>query len=133
MDEQSFRTERDSMGEVKVPQGAYYSAQTQRSVENFPNSGIGFPPQLSHALGMVKSAAASANEQLGLLEPRIAGAIRHAAQEVIDGKLDGEFVDATPMCLGQEFSGYARQIELSIERIKAAASALAELPLGGTA
>ncbi len=92
MAEQSFRTERDSMGEVKVPKGAYYGAQTQRAVENFPISGIGFPPQFIHALGMVRLAAATANEQLGLLEPRIAGAIRQAAQEVIDGKLDREFV-----------------------------------------
>ena len=76
MAEQSFRTERDSMGEVKVPKGAYYGAQTHRAAENFPISGIGFPPQLIHALGMVKSAAAAANEQLGLLELRIAGAIR---------------------------------------------------------
>src|SRR5688500_3720460 len=92
MVERSFRTERDSMGEVKVPKRAYYGAQTQRAVENFPISGIGFPPQFIHALGMIKSAAASANEQLGLLEPRIAVAIRQAAQEVIDGKLDREFV-----------------------------------------
>jgi fumarate hydratase class II len=232
MVEQSFRTERDSMGEVKVPKGAYYGAQTQRAVENFPISGIGFPPQFLRALGMIKSAAASANEQLGLLEPRIGAAIRQAAQEVIDGKLGREFVvdifqtgsgtstnmnanevianraleilgrpkgsreihpndhvnmcqssndvipsalhcaariaverellpalaklsaalgrkakefddvmkigrthlaDATPMRLGQEFSGYARQIELSIERIKSAGAGLAELPLGGTA
>jgi fumarate hydratase class II len=50
MVEQGFRTERDSMGEVKVPKGAYYGAQTQRAVENFPISGIGFPPQFIHAL-----------------------------------------------------------------------------------
>ncbi len=232
MVEQSFRTERDSMGEVKVPKGAYYGAQTQRAVENFPISGIGFPPHFIRALGMIKSAAASTNEQLGLLEPRIAATIRQAAQEVIDGKLDREFVvdifqtgsgtstnmnanevianraleildrpkgsreihpndhvnmcqssndviptalhcaariaverellpaltalgaalgrkakefndvmkigrthlaDATPMRLGQEFSGYARQIELSIERIRSAGAGLAELALGGTA
>jgi fumarate hydratase, class II len=58
MAEQSFRAERDSMGEVKVPKGAYYGAQTQRAVENFPISGIGFPLQFIHALGMVKLAAA---------------------------------------------------------------------------
>ena len=232
MADQGFRTERDSMGEIKVPKDAYYGAQTQRAIENFPISGIGFPPSFIHALGMIKSAAAAANEQLGLLEPRIAAAIRQAAQEVIDGKFDREFVidifqtgsgtsthmnanevianraleilgkprgsrdihpndhvnmcqssndviptalhcaariaierelmpglaalraalgrkaqefddvmkigrthlaDATPMRLGQEFSGYARQIELSRERIQAASTALAELPLGGTA
>jgi fumarate hydratase class II len=232
MAEQYFRIERDSMGEVKVPARAYYGAQTQRAVENFPISGIGFPRRFIHALGMVKHAAATANEQLGLLDARRAGAIRKAAQEVIDGKLDGEFVvdifqtgsgtstnmnanevianraleilgnargsgevhpndhvnlgqssndviptamhcaallaterellpaltrlraalerkaeefdavikigrthlaDATPMRLGQEFSGYARQIELSMERVKTAGEGLQELPLGGTA
>ncbi len=229
---QSFRMERDSMGEVKVPARAYYGAQTQRAADNFPISGIGFPRPFIHALGMVKYAAAAANEQLGLLDARRAGAIRRAAREVIDGKLDGEFVvdifqtgsgtstnmnanevianraleilgeargsgeihpndhvnmgqssndamptalhcaallaierelipalvrlraalegkaqeydavikigrthlaDATPMRLGQEFGGYTRQIELSIERIKTAAAGLQELPLGGTA
>lgn len=76
----SFRTERDSMGEVRVPVDAYYGAQTQRAVENFPISGIGFPRQFIHALAMIKSAAATANEQLGLLEPRIATAIRQASR-----------------------------------------------------
>lgn len=76
----SFRTERDSMGEVRVPVDAYYGAQTQRAVENFPISGIGFPLQFIHALAMIKSAAATANEQLGLLELRIATAIRQASR-----------------------------------------------------
>jgi len=227
-----FRTERDSMGEVKVPKAAYYGAQTQRALENFPISGIGFPPPFIHALGWIKLCAAAANEELGLLEARLATAIRQAAQEVIDGKLDREFVvdifqtgsgtstnmnanevianraleilkkprgskevhandhvnmcqssndvipaalhcaariaierellpalaklhaalqrkaaefddvikigrthlaDATPIRLGQEFGGYARQIALSIERIKTASLGLEELPLGGTA
>jgi fumarate hydratase class II len=229
---ENFRIERDSMGEVKVPSNAYYGAQTQRAVENFPVSGIGFPRQFIRALATVKYAAASANEELGLLDPRLAGAIRQAADEVMEGKLDDQFVvdifqtgsgtstnmnanevianraldilakprsskeihpndhvnlcqssndviptamhcaalwiterellpalarlhtalsrkaaefddvikigrthlaDATPIRLGQEFSGYARQIELNIERIKSAATGLQELPLGGTA
>jgi len=92
MAEQNFRIERDSMGDVRVPASAYYGAQTQRAVENFPISGIGFPTPVIHALGMIKLAAAAANERLGLLDARRAGAIREAAQEVIDGKLDGEFV-----------------------------------------
>ena len=224
MAEPTYRIERDSMGEVKVPKEAYYGAQTQRAVENFPVSGIGFPPEFIHALATTKYAAAAVNEELGLPEPTIAGAIRKAAAEVMEGKLDNEFVvdifqtgsgtstnmnanevianralellgkprgsqeihpndhvnlgqssndviptamhiaalkaiqgkllpaleklhaelkrkaeefdpvvkigrthlaDATPIRLGQEFSGYARQIELSIERIKGAA--------GGTA
>ena len=232
MDEANFRSERDSMGEVRVPRDAYFGAQTQRAVENFPVSGIGFPPQFIHALAMIKLAAATANQELGILDPTIAQAIRDAAKEVMDGKHEKEFVvdifqtgsgtstnmnanevianralqilnkpmgsnavhpndqvnmcqssndvmptalhvaalqgvekellpalrglrealrhkteefdrivkigrthlaDATPVRLGQEFGGYARQIELSIERIQSAAAGLEELPLGGTA
>jgi len=92
MADQKFRIERDSMGEVKVPLEAYYGAQTQRAVENFPVSGIGFPRQFIHALATVKYAAAAANEELGLLDPGIAGAIRQAAEEVMVGKFDSEFV-----------------------------------------
>ena len=229
---QEYRVERDSMGEVKVPKSAYYGAQTQRAVENFPISGIGFPPRFIPALAIIKHAAAVVNQELGLLDSKITDVIRAAASEVMDGKLDKEFVvdifqtgsgtstnmnanevianralellgkerggkevhpndhvnmsqssndviptaihisaleaiqrellpalkelhhalnekaeafdrivkigrthlaDATPIRLGQEFSGYARQIELSIERIKAASSGLEELALGGTA
>src|SRR5947207_2096058 len=232
---QGYRVERDSMGEVKVPKSAYYGAQTQRAVENFPISGIGFPPRFVRALAIIKHAAASVNQELGLLDSKIADVIRAAASEVMDGKLDKldkEFVvdifqtgsgtstnmnanevianraleilgkerggkgvhpndhvnmsqssndviptaihvsaleaiqrellpalqglhqaltakakefdrivkigrthlaDATPIRLGQEFSGYTRQIELSIERIGAAASGLEQLALGATA
>ena len=229
---QEYRIERDSMGEVKVPKSAYYGAQTQRAVENFPISGIGFPAKFIRALAIIKHAAASANQELELLDPKIAEVIRKAASEVMEGKLDREFVvdifqtgsgtstnmnanevianralellgkqrgskevhpndhvnmsqssndviptaihisaleaihrdllpalrglhqaliakatefdrivkigrthlaDATPIRLGQEFSGYARQIELNIERIGSAASGLEELALGGTA
>ena len=232
MADTNFRVERDSMGEVRVPHDAYFGAQTQRAVENFPVSGIGFPPQFIHALAMIKFAAAAANEELGILDLTIARAIRDAAKEVMDGKHDRQFVvdifqtgsgtstnmnanevianralqilgkpmgsgeihpndhvnlcqssndvmpaalhvaalqaierellpalrrlrealqrkavefdrivkigrthlaDATPLRLGQEFGGYARQIELSIERIQAAAMGLEELPLGKTA
>ena len=52
---QEYRVERDSMGEVKVPKTAYYGAQTQRAVENFPISGIGFPPRFVRALAIIKS------------------------------------------------------------------------------
>jgi fumarate hydratase, class II len=232
MADPTYRIERDSMGEVRVPKSAYYGAQTQRAVENFPISGIGFPPRFVRALAIIKHAAASVNQELGLLELKIADAIRAAASEVMNGKLDKEFVvdifqtgsgtstnmnanevianralellskergsgevhpndhvnmsqssndviptaihisaleaiqreilpaleelhhalnekakefdrivkigrthlaDATPIRLGQEFSGYARQIELSIERVKSAAIGLEELALGGTA
>ncbi|MBI4527812.1 MAG: class II fumarate hydratase [Deltaproteobacteria bacterium] len=220
------------MGEVRVPANALYGAQTQRAVENFPISGIGFPARFIRALAIIKYAAAAANEELGLLDSKVAKAIQQAALEVIEGKLDKDFVidvfqtgsgtstnmnanevitnraleilgkrrgskeihpndhvnmgqssndvipsaihvsaleaiqqellpalamlhqalqqkarefheivkigrthlaDATPVRLGQEFGGYARQVELSIERIKAASTGLEELALGGTA
>jgi fumarate hydratase class II len=227
-----YRIEKDSMGEVKVPKSAYYGAQTQRAVENFPVSGVGFPPRFIRALALIKHAAATINQELGLLDAQTADVIRRAAQEVMDGKFDNEFVvdifqtgsgtstnmnanevianralellgkergskgvhpndhvnmgqssndviptaihvsaleaihkellpalkglnrafqqkardfdkivkigrthlaDATPIRLGQEFSGYARQIELGIERVQSAAKGLEELALGGTA
>src|SRR5262245_22184330 len=70
-----FRVERDSMGEVKVPAQAYYGAQTQRAVENFPISGQPLPRRLIHALGQVKVAAAVANRDLGKLKPEFAESI----------------------------------------------------------
>ncbi|HWP24104.1 MAG TPA: class II fumarate hydratase [Candidatus Binatia bacterium] len=232
MTDSEFRVERDSMGEVRVPKEAYYGAQTQRAVENFPISGIGFPAKFIRALALVKFAAATANESLGLLDPTKAEPIRKAAREVLEGKHDKEFIvdifqtgsgtstnmnanevianraleilgrprggkeihpnddvnmgqssndviptamhiaalraisaellpalarlraaleekakhfdgvikigrthlnDATPVRLGQEFSGYARQIELAVERIESASKGLEELALGGTA
>ena len=232
MSDESFRTERDSMGEIQVPQDAYYGAQTQRAVENFPISERRFPRGFIAALGMIKRAAASVNEELGLLDAGVADVIRQASDEVIIGDLDEHFVldiyqtgsgtssnmngnevianrateilggeigsklvhpndhvnmgqssndviptaihvaalqgieeellpalrrlrtalqakaaefdgivkigrthlqDATPMRLGQEFSGYARQVELSIRRVADTRESLAELALGGTA
>ena len=86
-----FRIEKDSMGEVKVPANAYYAAQTQRAVENFPISGIRFGRSFIQAVGYVKSAAAKVNGDLGLLDAEVASYIQKAAQEVIDGKLDDHF------------------------------------------
>src|SRR3990172_10269736 len=86
------RVERDSMGPVEVPADAYYGASTMRAVHNFPISGLRFPRVFIRALGLVKLAAAKVNAELGLLEPRLAGAIAQAAQEVTDGVLDAEFV-----------------------------------------
>ena len=237
-----FRTEVDSMGEVLVPANAYYSAQTQRAVENFPISGWQLPIPLIRAMGRVKLACATANHSLGKLtgtgkNPLTEVQVRamcDACQEVIDGKMDDQFpvdvfqtgsgtssnmninevisnraieilggdrlskvktihpndhvnmgqstndtfptaihvataceihhrlipqlerlhvafdekakawdkiikigrthlMDATPLRLGQEFGGFARQIALSIERAKVAANAVLELPVGGTA
>ncbi|TMD95468.1 MAG: class II fumarate hydratase [Chloroflexi bacterium] len=226
------RIERDSMGEMEVPADAYFGASTQRAVLNFPISGQPFPRRFIRALGMVKRAAAQTNRELGLLPRRRARAIAAAAQEVIDGKLDGQFPidiyqtgsgtstntnanevianrateilggergsklvhpndhvnlgqssndviptaiqlasamaideelipslerlqraleakskefwpvvktgrthlqDATPIRLGQEFKGYAGQVEESVRRAHGAIDELARLPLGGTA
>jgi len=228
-----FRIEKDSMGLVRVPKKAYYGSQTQRAIENFPVSGWRFGKEFIYALGLVKFASARANRELGLLEKRIAGAVERAAQEVMEGRWDEQFIvdifqtgsgtstnmnanevianraneilgskrgaylpvhpndhvnlgqssndvfpsaihiasitllrqkllpalsdlhkalknkgrefhpilkvgrthlqDATPIRLGQEFGGYARQVELGIHRIQKTTKSLFELPLGGTA
>src|SRR3954447_1202472 len=86
-----FRIEKDSMGEVKVPARAYYGAQTQRAVENFPISGQPLPRRLIHALGRVKIAAATANRDLGKLPAATAEPIIQAAREVAEGQHDGQF------------------------------------------
>ena len=86
------RIETDSMGEVQVPASSYYGASTQRAVENFPISNWRFGRRFIQALGLIKSAAAQVNEDLGLLEAETAQAIRDAADEVVEGKLDDNFV-----------------------------------------
>jgi fumarate hydratase class II len=229
---QGMRLERDTMGELAVPGEAYYGVQTARAVQNFPISGLRFPRSFIRALGLVKWAAATVNASLGLLDKRLAEAIRKAAGEVVEARWDREFPldifqtgsgtstnmnanevianvasealggtrgskvihpndhvnlgqssndviptaihvaaietierallpalsrlqralagkarefdkvvkigrthlqDATPIRLGQEFAGYARQIELGVTRARAAQDALREVALGGTA
>lgn len=88
---QTYRTERDSMGEVQVPEHALYGAQTQRAVDNFPVSGIGMPRAFIRALGLIKAAGARVNRELGLLEPAISDAIVAAANEVAAGDHDDHF------------------------------------------
>jgi fumarate hydratase, class II len=85
------RVEKDSMGDVQVPAQAYYGAQTQRAVANFPISGQPLPSRLIHALGLVKAAAALANRDLGKLKPELADPIVAAAREVAAGKFDDQF------------------------------------------
>ena len=85
------RRERDSMGEMSVPDTAYYGAQTQRAVENFTVSGLTIPPGLIRALGLIKKSGAQVNLALGLLDQERSAAIIGAAQEVIDGKLNSQF------------------------------------------
>ena len=87
-----YRIEKDSMGEVKVPATAYYGAQTQRAVLNFPISGLRMPRPFIRAMGLIKKAAAETNLELGRLDPAVADAVIRAADEVIAGKLDDQFV-----------------------------------------
>ncbi len=89
--DEEFRTERDTMGEVKVPKSALWRAQTQRAVENFPISGRPIEPAHIHALALTKAAAARANAELGVLDQDVADAIVEAATEVADGKHDNQF------------------------------------------
>jgi aspartate ammonia-lyase len=88
----SYRIEKDSLGEKQVPADAYYGIQTQRAVENYPISGLHAHPRLIQAMGMIKKAAALANRELGLLDQRRAGAIVEAAEEVMRGALNDQFV-----------------------------------------
>jgi fumarate hydratase class II len=90
-DDTDHRTERDSLGEMRVPADAYWGAQTQRAVENFPISGITFSRRFVRALGIVKKSAARANADLGHLDEERAEAIVAAADEVIGGEHDAQF------------------------------------------
>jgi fumarate hydratase class II len=222
-----YRIEKDSLGEMQVPADALYAAQTQRAVENFPISDLRFPREFIAAMAMIKREAARTNAELGLLDPDKAAAIVEAAQEVVEGRHDGQFpidifqtgsgtstnmntnevvavlasrrlgaavhpnddvnsgqssndtiptamqlaasvamaqelipaldtlrdalerkareldglvksgrthlMDATPVRLGQEFGGFASQIEHGLGRVREALDDLADLPLGGTA
>src|SRR5690606_27400496 len=79
------RAERDSFGELRVPEGALWGAQTQRAIENFPLSGLVLPPRFLQALGRIKAAAAHANAELGLLPQALSAAISKAALEIAHG------------------------------------------------
>jgi fumarate hydratase class II len=89
---EQYRIEKDSMGEMRVPADAYYGAQTARAVENFPISDLRFNRRFIAAMGLIKSACAEVNHDLGLLDEKRESLIRQAADEVIAGKLDAQFV-----------------------------------------
>jgi len=91
MGNESVRIESDSLGKVEVPIDALYMAQTQRAVDNFPVSGLRFGRPFIRALGIIKSAAAQVNAELGLLDATLAPAIEQAAEEVAEGRHDGHF------------------------------------------
>jgi fumarate hydratase, class II len=86
-----MRIEKDSLGEIEVPAGAYYGAQTERARRNFPVSGLTLPKRFIAAVAMIKGEAAMVNEELGTVPGDVARAIHQAAQEVIEGKHDGQF------------------------------------------
>ena len=87
-----MRIERDSMGEMEVPDEALWGAQTQRAVRNFPISDLRFSRSFIRALALIKRSAAEVNEELGGVTPELAAAVKSAAQEVMDGELDDHFV-----------------------------------------
>src|SRR6266404_1615807 len=157
----STRMETDSFGPIPVAADRYWGAQTERSRQNFRIGQDRMPMPIIRALGIVKLAAAETNHELGLLDQRRARAIARAAREVIDGELDDlipalselhralrkkekafahivkigrtHTQDATPLTLGQEFSGYAAQVRSGIIRMRLALKQLQPLAQGGTA
>ncbi|MEJ2502564.1 MAG: class II fumarate hydratase [Gemmatimonadota bacterium] len=104
-----YRTEKDSLGEMRVPADALYAAQTQRAVENFPISDLRFPRGFIAAMGTIKKAAARTNAELGLLDQDRAAAIVEAAQEVIEGDHDAHF----PIDIFQTGSGTSTNMNVN--------------------
>lgn len=87
-----FRKEHDFLGEVEVPETVYYGIQTVRALENYPSTGVRYDSSLYRAYAMVKKAAALANVEIGRLDPKVGEYIVKAAEEVIKGKFDHQFV-----------------------------------------
>src|SRR5207248_1309768 len=119
------RVERDTMGEMQVPANAYYGAQTQRAVENFPISDLRFPRRFIQALGLIKGAAAEVNMQLGLLDREKGEAIVKAARDVAGGALDAQF----PLDIFQTGSGTSTNMNAN-EVIAHRANEIQGVPLG---
>lgn len=116
-----YRIEHDTMGEVRVPADALYSAQTQRAVENFPISGKTLERQHIRALAQVKKAAAKANQELGVLDQQRANAIRSAADRVAAGEFDDQF----PIDVFQTGSGTSSNMNTNEVLAKLASDELA--------
>ena len=104
-----YRIELDSLGEVQVPESAYWGAQTQRAIENFPISGETFDSGFIRALGIIKKSAAKANGKLGMIDQEIVGPIVRAADEVISGELDDQF----PVDIFQTGSGTSSNMNIN--------------------
>src|ERR1700730_8322406 len=119
------RMEKDSMGEVSIPESALYGASTQRAVLNFPVSGYRFSREFIRALGLIKWAAGQANHDLGLLDAERSALIVQAAEEVVDGKLDDHF----PLDIFQTGSGTSTNTNAN-EVIANRCAQLAGKPIG---
>ena len=96
-----YRTERDSMGEVRVPADRYWGAQTQRSLQNFEIGTEKIPREVIRAFAVLKKAAAIANNRLGKLDEERLGYISQVCDEILEGKLEGHF----PLAVWQTGSG----------------------------
>ncbi|PLW69329.1 aspartate ammonia-lyase [Pseudohalioglobus lutimaris] len=104
-----YRIERDSMGDVRVPETAIYGAQTQRAVDNFGLLERTMPQAFIHSLAMIKSAAAAANLECGVLDASIAVALQHAARRVVEGHFDDQF----PVSVFQTGSGTSTNMNMN--------------------
>lgn len=125
MTEQQFRTEKDTMGDVQVPANAYWGAQSERSRNNFKIGGETLPKPLIQAMAYVKKAAAITNAELGRIETQQKDLIVQAADEVIAGKLAGEF----PLVVWQTGSGTQSNMNMN-EVIANRANEIAGQPRG---
>ncbi|WP_448566443.1 class II fumarate hydratase [Thalassotalea ganghwensis] len=104
-----FRTEQDSLGDINVPQDALYSAQTQRAIDNFTFSSLRLPPRFIQCLARIKSAAAKANVELGLLDHEVGDAIAEAAKLITNG----EYLDQFPVDVFQTGSGTSTHMNMN--------------------
>ncbi len=126
MNKGKTRTERDSLGELEVPEDALWGAQTQRAVENFPVSGLTLPPAFLKALALIKYACAEANVKLGLLDTAIGNAIQQAAGKI----MAGQYLDQFPVDIFQTGSGTSTNMNMNevLARLASEASGLAVHP-----
>ncbi|MFW5443082.1 MAG: class II fumarate hydratase [Methylococcaceae bacterium] len=120
-----YRIEKDSMGELKVPVGALYAAQTQRAIDNFPVSGLVLPPAFIKTVALIKKNAAKVNMDLGVLDQQIGNAIVVAAQQIIEG----QHLDQFPIDVFQTGSGTSTNMNVN-EVLAHLASDIASVPVG---
>jgi len=106
---EKYRIEKDSLGTVKVPQKAYWGAQTQRAIENFPISGLAFPEVFIKSLAHIKLACSRVNAESGLLNKKLANAIIKACSEIIDGMHSDQF----PLDIFQTGSGTSTNMNIN--------------------